>query len=324
MSAPPPDDRDPPTDPIPDWVETVTRVAGGLGFNRVRVRWKLQAWVNRQRAADNRRAQAASHVRYEHRVCRHCGAVNDRDEIRCTRCDQALGARVVETLGRLGIHAPRALSISALVGLIIVVVHARILIEHGGGLGLPFDALIRHGASLPIGATHEWWRPLTSVLLHAGLFHLAFNLFALGSIGPAAEARFGRGVTLLLFVLTGTLAAVGSQLTSPGVGVGASGAIMGLVGAVGAGGHRDGTSAGRAVRNDMIKWVVYVFIFGFAVGADHVAHGLGLLAGAAFGLAVPSRTLTHATRRGLQTAVGAVALVALTAATVAALVPLQS
>lgn len=329
MSRPAPDDRerdrDRRSDPIPEWVETVTRIAGALGLNKVRVRWKLQGWVNRQRAAARRDEQIAAHIKYEHRVCPHCRAVNDRNETTCTRCGQPLGARAFEMLGRFGIHAPRVLSMGSLIGMILVATYVRIHVEHGGGVGLAVDALVAHGGSLPLTMNDgEWWRATTSVLLHASLPHLVFNLFALASIAPVAEDRLGRGVALVVFVVTGTIGSLGSaMLGPPAVGVGASGAIMGLVGAVAGAGHRAGTAAGRAERDDMIKWVLYVFLFGFLVKADQYAHGAGLLAGTAFGLFVPTQALTRARARGVQMAVGGGALAALVAATVAVMVPLQ-
>ena len=313
-------------DPIPNWVETVTRVLGALGFNRVRVRWKLQGWVNRQRAAARRRDQSVAHVTYQHRVCRHCKALNDRADQVCARCGQPLGARVVELAGRLGLHAPRAVSIASLLGLIMVAVHARLLIAHGGVMSLPIGALIEHGGSLSFDVTDDWWRPVTSVLLHAGLWHLLFNLFALASISSTMEDLYGRGVTLVVFLATGTFAAVGSQLlhADPGmVGIGASGAIMGLVGATAAAGHRAGTAAGRAHRDDMIKWAFYVFLFGYFLGADNHAHGIGLVAGVAFGLVVPPAAMTRASARRLQRVLAAVGGAVLLAATVAIMVPLQ-
>jgi membrane associated rhomboid family serine protease len=316
-----------PKDPIPDWVETVARIAGTLGFNKVRVRWKLQGWVNRRRAAANRDENAATHVRYQHRVCPHCHAVNDRGEKVCTRCQRPLGSRAAEMLGRFGIHAPRALSVGSLIGLILVAVYVRVATRHGGGISLPIDALIEHGGSLPLAYNGgEWWRQTTAVLLHAGLAHIAFNLFSLATIAPVAEDRFGRGATLVLFLATGAIGALISAMLGPSyaVGVGASGAIMGLIGAVGAAGHRAGTPGGRAVRDDMIKWTIYVFLFGYMVGADNYAHGGGLLAGAAFGLAIPPNVLTRAKARRFQIALGAVGLAWLVAATVAVMVPLQS
>ena len=35
-------------DEMPSWIERVVSVAGALGMNRVRVRWKLQRWTKHQ------------------------------------------------------------------------------------------------------------------------------------------------------------------------------------------------------------------------------------------------------------------------------------
>jgi hypothetical protein len=38
----------------------------------------------------------------------------------------------------------------------------------------------------------EYWRLLASIFLHAGIFHLALNLYALIGFGPMAESALGR------------------------------------------------------------------------------------------------------------------------------------
>ena len=45
--------------------------------------------------------------------------------------------------------------------------------------------------------------------------------------------------------------------------IGASAGIMGLIGAMIAFGVTNRTSMGRAVRSLYIRWVVYIFVFGF-------------------------------------------------------------
>jgi rhomboid protease GluP len=100
--------------------------------------------------------------------------------------------------------------------------------------------LYRLGGLFP-PAVHagQWWRLLTSLFLHLGALHLAMNMFALWLLGPFAEAALGFLRFLLVYLLAGigsmgvvvTFASGphGQQLT-----VGASGCIMGIVGATGA------------------------------------------------------------------------------------------
>ncbi|MCB0975175.1 MAG: rhomboid family intramembrane serine protease [Actinobacteria bacterium] len=81
-------------------------------------------------------------------------------------------------------------------------------------------------------ADGEWWRLITSAFLHAGLLHLAFNMWALFLWGEAIEARLGTARFLGLYAVSlasGSLGVV--ALTNPGTPtVGASGAIFGLMG----------------------------------------------------------------------------------------------
>ena len=76
--------------------------------------------------------------------------------------------------------------------------------------------------------------PLSSTLVHGGLFHLAFNLLMLVWCGSAVERVLGRGALLLLYGV-GAFAAAGAQwLADPGSIVpviGASGAISAVIGA---------------------------------------------------------------------------------------------
>jgi membrane associated rhomboid family serine protease len=82
-------------------------------------------------------------------------------------------------------------------------------------------------------ARGEVWRILTAGFVHAGLLHLAFNMFALWVLGGLLEPAIGRlRFALIYFVslLAGTFGAL--LLTAPNVQtVGASGAIFGLMGA---------------------------------------------------------------------------------------------
>jgi membrane associated rhomboid family serine protease len=79
-------------------------------------------------------------------------------------------------------------------------------------------------------------RLLTHIFLHGSLSHLFGNLLALWVFGPAVEGRLGYGRFAALFVGTGIFAGffqvlVSGVLNPESFVVGASGAIMGLIGA---------------------------------------------------------------------------------------------
>ena len=82
-------------------------------------------------------------------------------------------------------------------------------------------------------AAVEYYRLVTAAFLHAGLLHLAMNMFALASLGPVLEAALGRSRFLALYLLSALGGSTLSFLLSDPftIGVGASGAIFGLFGA---------------------------------------------------------------------------------------------
>ena len=96
------------------------------------------------------------------------------------------------------------------------------------------------GLVAPLVMAGEWWRIVTANFLHLGGLHLGMNMFALLYLGKFVEYRLGT----LRFTIAYLLAGIGSMavityvdtrwLTEPQITVGASGAIMGLLGAMGA------------------------------------------------------------------------------------------
>jgi rhomboid protease GluP len=108
----------------------------------------------------------------------------------------------------------------------------------GGATNL--ETLYRLGALLPPAVrAGEWWRLAASLFLHVGGLHLAMNMVALWVLGPFVEFALGRWKFLLVYLLTGTgsmgvVMAFASGPTGQQMTVGASGCIMGLVGATGA------------------------------------------------------------------------------------------
>lgn len=78
----------------------------------------------------------------------------------------------------------------------------------------------------------EWWRLATSALLHGGIWHIGFNMYALYVIGPGLERALGttRFVLAYLFAVVGGGAAVHFLGTPETFAVGASGGIFGLFG----------------------------------------------------------------------------------------------
>jgi rhomboid protease GluP len=79
----------------------------------------------------------------------------------------------------------------------------------------------------------EWWRLFTSIFLHAGMMHILMNMFSLYLIGRGLEMYFEKKAYILIYVFSGLLGAMASLYMHPqSLGIGASGAIFGIFGAL--------------------------------------------------------------------------------------------
>lgn len=90
----------------------------------------------------------------------------------------------------------------------------------------------------PYVADGEWWRIITSGFLHGSIMHLGFNCYALWVLGSMLERAIGSWRLALCYggsLLGGAAAVMAFNFDSPTIG--ASGAVLGLAGAI-AGGLR--------------------------------------------------------------------------------------
>jgi membrane associated rhomboid family serine protease len=128
----------------------------------------------------------------------------------------------------------------------------------------------------------QYYRAFTAMFLHANFQHIFFNMLALLIVGPAVEVQLGKTRFLALYLLAGLGGSVGSYLLSPfnELGLGASGAIMGVMGAYVVLGLR---------RHLPIAPVVGLLVLNFAIGftgnIDWRAHLGGLVTGSVLALA---------------------------------------
>ncbi len=79
----------------------------------------------------------------------------------------------------------------------------------------------------------EWWRLFTAMFLHGGMTHILMNMFSLYIVGRPIELYFSRWSYLAIYLFSGLMGAIASLYMHPqSVGVGASGAIFGIFGAI--------------------------------------------------------------------------------------------
>jgi membrane associated rhomboid family serine protease len=98
-----------------------------------------------------------------------------------------------------------------------------------GGNRLAADFAL-YGPSIDID--HQYWRLVTGGFLHAGLLHIAFNMYLLYILGQMLEPTLGSGRFAALYATALLWGSFGALLLTPDkVTVGASGAVFGLMGA---------------------------------------------------------------------------------------------
>ena len=130
----------------------------------------------------------------------------------------------------------------------------------------------------------EWWRLFTAMFLHGGMTHLLMNMFSLYLIGRGAEMYFDAKSYLSIYLFSGLLGGLASLYMHPvSVGIGASGAIFGVFGAL-AGfflAHREKIQEHtKAFMKDFAIIIGINIVIGFSIpSVDVSAHAGGLIVG---------------------------------------------
>lgn len=106
------------------------------------------------------------------------------------------------------------------------------MIFKGGSFFSPSGStLVWAGAKDPSTlASGQWWRLLSALVVHGGVIHLLLNNMALRVIGPRIEGAIGSMRFLLVYVASGLAGNIWSSYSHSALGMGASGAIFGLIG----------------------------------------------------------------------------------------------
>ena len=181
---------------------------------------------------------------------------------------------------RLRPALPRPRSVTTAIIAVNIGVFVLDAILRAAGVG----SLLEAGAMIPaLVARGEWYRLVTAMFLHVGLFHLALNGFALYVFGGLVEQVLGSARFLGIYLVTGFAgSAVSFAFGDPSrAAVGASGAVFGLLGAWLAYNLRR-RSLGLAQAN--VRWVLMLLAINLAFGLilpriDWLAHLGGLAAG---------------------------------------------
>ncbi len=133
----------------------------------------------------------------------------------------------------------------------------------------------------------QYWRSLTSGVLHSGIAHLFFNSYAVYVFGKPFETLSNRSHLIIIFLL----AVVGGDILSliflpQGNSVGASGGVIGLLGYLTVYAFKRRQILSSAFLKNLLINIGLIAFFGLVVmqNIDNYAHLGGFLVGAIYGL----------------------------------------
>jgi len=148
-----------------------------------------------------------------------------------------------------------------------------------------FDVVLTMGAKINDAiASGQVWRLVTPIFIHLGLLHIFVNMYSLQAIGPSAERLFGSGRMLAFYLISGLGGVTLSLALSPNPSVGASGALFGLLGVLGAFLLRHRTILGASAEISLRRIGLVALLnlsLGLIPGIDNWGHVGGLVTGAA-------------------------------------------
>jgi rhomboid protease GluP len=276
-----------------------------------RWQWRIEKWKNALRGFFG-----VTEEQPRPKICPACGALVGISATRCHECGAnlrfSLAAFSKKLSGIFGEYDAPVTTVLLVSNILMFGVSwlAIAAAGKGGGLsilwGVGGETQYRLGSSFPysIFILHEWWRLVTAMFLHGGLIHIGFNMMALMQLGPAMEELYGSARYLFFYVVTGAF----GFLVSAGIGnhsLGASGAILGLVGLMLAVTTKRGGAYMHELRSRLIRSVVILFVLGFmGMGMDNYAHGAGLAAGFGLGKLFADRQPMNSRERQIAYALG--------------------
>jgi rhomboid protease GluP len=188
---------------------------------------------------------------------------------------EALRPRFADKLRSLGQEPPKVIEQPlrwyGTLGLLIVIglsyaVQLWLEATYGANVAWAVAAFVLNIPGIP--EADALWRMMSYAFLHGGWVHIGFNAWVLFDIGKIYEFRRGWGNVLASFVFGSLL---GGYLTLVAQGadqvilVGASGGILGIVGALMADVIRSQLPQDRLLLRSLLQWMVFLIIFSVAI-----------------------------------------------------------
>src|SRR5579863_1009057 len=181
-----------------------------------------------------------------------------------------------------------------------VMVFLAMVAASGPSLDFTGTITVHFGANYgPLTLSGQWWRLVTYMFLHGGVFHIAINMWCLWNLGALCESLYGRWTYAALYLITGIAGGLASVGWNPNVlSVGASGALFGLTGALIASfGLGEFSLSGipvRGVLSSLLFWAGFSLFLGkLSPGIDNACHVGGLVSGLILGALIAMLAPKH-------------------------------
>lgn len=127
---------------------------------------------------------------------------------------------------------------------------------------------------------NEWYRLITGGFLHSNIIHLFFNMYSLYIIGTQMENFMGKIKYTIIYFFSMITASLLSVILTRGIGIGASGAIFGLLGSLAYFGYYYRVYLGTVLKSQIIPLIILNLVIGFVgTNIDNFAHIGGLIGG---------------------------------------------
>jgi len=264
-----------------------------------RWQWRVEKWKKAMRGFFGGEQQPRP------KICPACGTLVGISATRCHECGTSLRFSLVAMGKSLGGTIGGETPVTTLVLILNLLLFGVSLVATNQGSnggpnlfsGISGRVLFQLGARQSIAIlSGEWWRLVMPMFLHAGLLHLGMNSLFLVDIGPQVERIYGSARYLFIYVLTGICSFIASTAWNLwmyqgfGIGIGASGALAGLIGVMWGMTTGRGGSYAREIRAQMIRMTGYLVVMALLpIGIDNAAHFGGLAAGFLLGKLLADR-----------------------------------
>jgi membrane associated rhomboid family serine protease len=206
-------------------------------------------------------------------ICPDCMTVTPVG-MRCPECgrDRTQVRRISP-----GLRAGAAPATYALIAINVAAFVAELATGAGAGFGAHGSVIDNAGLNGPAVANGDWWRIVTAGFLHAGILHIAFNMYVLFVLGTLLEPAIGTPRFLGVYFVSLLAGAFGALLLSPNeLTVGASGAIFGVMAAAFVVARHRGI---EQLAGQIAIFIIINLLFTFGVSGISVGGHLGGLIG---------------------------------------------